>query len=115
TVGGGGAAEARRGAGDAVFRQLGGQRIDVRGAVDGHRDSAFLLVALVGLDAGRYFVLVIDLDRLDRVALDTALGVHERDVVVQARAQHRAHDLGRAGSIALHADDDFALGRLGRR
>ena len=95
-VGGGGAAEARRGAGDPVFRQLGRERVDLRRAVDGHGHGAFLLVALVGLDGRRHLVLVVDLEGLDLVPLDPALGVHEGDVVVEARAEDGAHDLGRA-------------------
>src|SRR4030095_11889346 len=71
-VGGGGAAEAGGGAGNAILRQLGGERIDVRGAihVDGH--GAFLLVALVRLHPGRYLVFVIDFEGPDLVALNPA-------------------------------------------
>ena len=111
-VGSGGATEARGGAGDPIFRQLRRERIDVRRAVDGDGHRAFLLVALVGLHARRHLVLVVDLQRLDLVALDPALGVDQRDVVVEARAEDRPHDLGRPRPIALHADDDVGL-RLG--
>ena len=115
-VGGGGAAEARRRAGNAIFGQLRRQRVDVRRAVDGHRHGAFLLVALVGLDTLRHFVLVVDLQRVDLVALDATLRIHQRDVVVEAGAQDRAHDLGGPRPITLHADDDLALGLcVGRR
>jgi hypothetical protein len=53
---------------------------------------------------------VVDLERLDLAPLDPALAVHEGDVVVKARAQDRAHDLGRPRTIALHADHDLVLG-----
>src|SRR2546422_307548 len=45
-----------------------------------------------------------------------ALGVHEGDVIVETRAQNRAHDLGRSRAVTLHTDDDLAprLG-VGRR
>ena len=86
----------------------------MRRAVDGHGDGAFLLVALVGLHALRHLVLVVDLDGLDLVAVDAALGVDQCDVVVEARAQDRAHDLGGPGAVALHADDDVGLA-LGHR
>ena len=111
-VGGGGAAESRRRPRDAIFRELRRERIDVRRAVDGDGHRAFLLVALVGLHARRHLVLVVDLQRLDLVALDPALGVDQRDVVVETRAEDRPHDLGRPRPIALHADDDVGL-RLG--
>ena len=113
-VGGGGAAEARRGAGDLVFRQLRGERVDLRRAVDGHGDGALLLVALVGLDGRRHLVLVVDLERLDLAPLDPALAVHEREVVVHPGTEDSAHDLGRPRPIALHADDDLVLGRRRR-
>ena len=110
SVGGGGAAEARRRARDAVLRELRGERVDMRRAVDGDADRPFLLVALVRLDARRDLVLVVDLDRLDLVPFDPALAVHEGDVVVETRAEHRADDLRRTGTVALDADDDLGLG-----
>ena len=112
TVGGGGAPEARRGAGNPILCQPLGERVDLGRAVDGDGHGAFLLVALVGLHGRRYLVFVVDLQSPDLVALDPALAVHEGDVVVEAGAQDRSDDLRRSGPVALHTDDDLAL-RLG--
>ena len=71
-------------------------------------------MALVRLHARRHLVLVVDLDGLDGVPFHPTLGVDEGDVVVEGRAEDRAHDLGGAGPIALHPDDDLPLG-LGAR
>src|SRR5207237_3278185 len=99
-IGGGGRAEPGRRARDAVFRQLLGQRVDVRRAVDADHHGAFLLVALVGLHALRHLVLVVDLDGPDRVAADTAFRVHELDVVVVAGAGVGADRVGGARRAA---------------
>src|SRR5262249_4202219 len=119
TVGGGGAAEARRRAGDPILGELRGERVDVGRAVGRHRLGALLLVTLIRLDYGRYvvrtLVCVFYLVRFELVSLYSPLGVHERDVIMKPGAQDRADDLGGARAVALHADDDLALRLLGGR
>jgi hypothetical protein len=66
-------------------------------------------VALVGFDRGRDLVLVVDLVDLDLVAFDPTRRVGQVVVVVHRRAQHDAGDLGRAGAVALHADQHLLL------
>ena len=67
---------------------------------------ALLLLALIGLDRRRHLVVVVDLGRLDLVALDPALRIDQLVIILHRRAQHGADDLGRAGAVALHADHD---------
>ena len=56
-------------------------------------DRAFLLLPLVAFDGRRHFVFVVDLDDLELVALDAALGINQGDVVVVAGADGHA-DIG---------------------
>ena len=112
-VGGGGRAEARRGAEDLVLLELLGEGGGLRRAVDAFQHRAFLLEALVRLHGRRHLVLVIDLDHADLVALDAALAVQQRDVVVIAGAQEHADGLGRAGAVALQAEHQLLVLRDG--
>ena len=112
-VGGRGRAEARRGAEDLVLLELLGQRRGLRRAVEALEHRAFLLEALVRLHGRRHLVLVVDLEHADLVALDAALAVHERDVVVIAGAEEHADGLRGAGAVALQAEHELLLLRDG--
>ena len=108
-VRGRGRAEARRGAEDLVLLELLGQRCGLRRAVDALEDRAILLEALVRLHRRRHLVLVVDLDDLDLVALDAALAVEQRDVVMVAGAEVHAHELRGASPVALQPEHDLLL------
>ena len=60
------------------------ERGGLRRAVERLRHRAFLLEALMRLHRGRHLVFVVDLVDLDLVALDAALAVHQRVVVLIA-------------------------------
>src|SRR5216684_6454429 len=100
-VGRSGRAETRSCAEDLVLLQFLAQRGGLRRAIDEFHHRAFLLEALVGFHRRRHLVLVVDLEDLDLVALDSALAVHQGDVVLVARAQHGADRRRRAGTVAL--------------
>ena len=73
------------------------------------------LGALVGLDAPRHVVAVVDLEVAHRVALaEHPLLVGEADVIVRAVADVVPDELGRPGPIALEADDELARVRVAR-
>src|SRR4029453_14148177 len=81
--------------------------------VDGCR--AVLLVALVRFHPWRHLVLVVDLDGSYLVALDSAFGVDEGDVVMLPGAVESANDLGGPRTVALYTDDDLVVGGRRRR
>ena len=85
----------------------------MRRAVHAVQDRALLLEALVRFHPRGHFVLVVDLEHLDLVALDAALAVHQRNVVVVGGAQRGADDLRGTRTVALQADDDLLV--LGNR
>jgi hypothetical protein len=68
-----------------------------------------LLLPLIGLDPFGDLVAVVDLVAADRPAVDAALRIDELIIVLLGRAQNRADNLGRAGAVALVADDDFLV------
>src|SRR6185437_559041 len=102
-------AEAWRRARHLVAHALLGERLYDRGAIDAHRHGASLLLALIGLHAGRNLVLIVDVDQLDLVALDAALAVDEVHVVVDAGAHEHADVFGGTRAVALLADHQLLL------
>ena len=107
-----GGAEAGRRTEDLVLLELLGQGNGLRRAVEPLQDCAFLLEALVRLHRRRHLVLVVDLEHADLEALDTALAVHEVDVVVIAGAKENADSLRRARAVALQTEDELFVLRL---
>src|SRR6266478_6225269 len=109
TVGRGGNAKTRRGAGDLVLAQLLVQRLNLWRAVDHDRSRTFPLLALIGLNRRRHFVLVVDFQVFDLIALDPALRIDQVIIVLECRANPRAVDLRRPGAVAHPANDHFLL------
>src|SRR5438046_1579483 len=70
---------------------------------------ALFLEALMRLHCGRYLVLNVDLQSADLIAFDTALAVHEVDVVVIAGTEVDSHCLCCAGAVALETEDKLLL------
>ncbi len=112
-VGGGGDAEAGRSRRHLVLLEPLVQGHGLRRAVERHHHDAHLLLPLIGLDRRRHLVLVVDLVAADHPAVDPALRIDQLVIILHRRAQHGADDLGRAGAVALVADQDL-LG-LGHR
>src|SRR5262249_19765892 len=109
SVGRGGGTEARRGAGDTVFGQFLGQRLDLRRAIDHDRDCTVTLEQFIALHRRRDLLLVVDLARDDLVSLDPVLGIHQVDVVLDGRTQVDTYDLRRTSAVALVANQNLLL------
>src|SRR5215471_689178 len=111
TVSGIGSTEPRGQPWDFVFHMTWRQGIDNRCAVIEHGDGSVALQTFVGFNPPVDLVAMLHLDIAQGMACDSALLVHQFDIVEDTLAELDTHELGRPGAVALPTDDDLIRDR----